>query len=216
MLITIVGASGTGKSTVAKILQQDMNCKDIPLYTTRGARPGEIDGIDYFFKTCEAFHDMIRNNEFIYYEEYSQNRFYGTPKQEILDAIKSSNIYCIVVTPQALRNIEKLVRNENQLYKLYVTANLGTRVKRYIDRCGIENFNFDHMNEINARVNRDFGMFMNMEQVSDFILDNSIEDLQQLKVKCRQVYEHSKIPKEKNILTVSWDKSIDDDYDISH
>ena len=54
-----------------------------------------------------------------------------------------------------------------------VEANLGTRVKRYIDRCGVNKFNFDDKNEIAARVERDYSMFLGLEREVDMVVDNS-------------------------------------------
>ena len=62
-----------------------------------------------------------------------------------------------------------------------VEANLGTRVKRYINRCGVDKFDFDDKNEITARVERDYGMFLGLEKEVDLVVHNNegtnIEDL---------------------------------------
>ena len=47
--------------------------------TTRNPRPGERDGIDYFFVTTEKFEQMIEADELIEYAQYVNN-YYGTPK----------------------------------------------------------------------------------------------------------------------------------------
>lgn len=170
MLIVIVGESGSGKSTIAKTLAERHNVPEIVTYTTRNKRIGEKNGIDYHFVTNDIFQTMIDNNQFIEYEEYSQGRFYGTTKESIIEAA-NNGVSCIVVTPGGMRNIEKIVDN-NKLLKVYLNVPLGERVQRYIKRCGVNKFNFDDMNEINARVNRDFGMFLGIEKEVDTVIDN--------------------------------------------
>lgn len=179
MLIAICGPSGAGKTELSKSLNIYNGSKEVVSYTTRSPRVGEQNGVDYHFVSNETFNNMIQSNEFCEYEEYSQSRFYGTAKNDIISATKSKNIYTTVVTPNGMRAIEDTLRDFNipksNYISVMVNASLGVRVKRYIDRIGSDNFNFDDMNEINARVNRDFGMFLNMEKHCDLVLDNSAD-----------------------------------------
>ena len=46
--------------------------------TTRPQRPGEVDGVDYFFRTREEFEELIRQGQMLEYAEYVGN-YYGTP-----------------------------------------------------------------------------------------------------------------------------------------
>ena len=77
-LIVISGASGVGKGTV---LGQMMKKRD-DLYfsvsaTTRAPRPGEVDGVHYFFISKECFEEMISQDEFLEYDAHAAN-YYGT------------------------------------------------------------------------------------------------------------------------------------------
>jgi len=85
------GPSGAGKGTVCRALR-----KMAPelVYsvsaTTRSPRAGEVDGIDYFFKSKQQFLEMIKNEELLEWAEYVGN-YYGTPAefvQRSLDAGK--------------------------------------------------------------------------------------------------------------------------------
>lgn len=172
MLVAICGPSGAGKTELQKELGR-MGFKEIVSYTTRAPRQGEINGVDYNFVSNEKFQEMINKDTFAEYEEYSQQRFYGTTLEDAQKAASSDEKYAIVLTPNGIRAFEKVIEKKN-LLTVMVTASLGSRVKRYIDRCG-ENFSFDDMNEINARVNRDFGMFLNMERHVDLTFDNSVD-----------------------------------------
>lgn len=173
MLVAICGESGAGKTELQKELGR-MGFNEIVTCTTRAPRAGERDGVDYHFISQQEFERRIKDGEFAEWEEYSQSRFYGTMIADARHAALSNERYAIVVTPNGVRSLEKTV-GRDKLVEVMVTASLGVRVKRYIDRCGADNFNFDDMNEINARVNRDFGMFLNMDRNVDLVLDNSLD-----------------------------------------
>ncbi|MBQ1678504.1 MAG: guanylate kinase [Oscillospiraceae bacterium] len=78
-LIVISGPSGVGKGTVVKALRErDPNVKLSVSATTREIRPGEIDGVHYYFITHEKFEQMIAEDRFLEHAQYVGNR-YGTP-----------------------------------------------------------------------------------------------------------------------------------------
>ena len=75
----ISGPSGVGKSTVLKgLMEKRGNLYFSVSATTRQPRPGEEDGVQYFFRTREEFERMIADNELLEYAEYNGN-YYGTP-----------------------------------------------------------------------------------------------------------------------------------------
>lgn len=80
LLIVLSGPSGVGKGTVRKELfsQKDTAFEYSISMTTRNPREGEIDGIDYFFKSKQEFEDLIAQNKLLEWAEYVGN-YYGTP-----------------------------------------------------------------------------------------------------------------------------------------
>ena len=80
LLIVLSGPSGVGKGTVRKALfdDEETNFKYSISMTTRDKREGEVDGVDYFFKTHEEFEELIEQGKFIEYAKYVGN-YYGTP-----------------------------------------------------------------------------------------------------------------------------------------
>lgn len=79
-LVIVSGFSGAGKGTVmnALISGSDRYALSVSA-TTRQPREGEKEGIAYFFKTKDAFEEMIKNDELLEYACYVDN-YYGTPK----------------------------------------------------------------------------------------------------------------------------------------
>src|SRR5699024_10921481 len=84
LLIVLSGPSGVGKGTVRKAIfdHPDTDFKYSISMTTRQRREGEVDGIDYFFKTKEEFESLIEQDKFIEYAEYVGN-YYGTPVEYV-------------------------------------------------------------------------------------------------------------------------------------
>lgn len=82
-LIVISGPSGVGKGTVVKALRErDPNVKLSVSATTREIRPGEIDGVHYYFISHEKFEGMIAEDRFLEHAQYVGNR-YGTPIEPV-------------------------------------------------------------------------------------------------------------------------------------
>ena len=169
MIIVLLGASGSGKSTIENILSKEFGYKKIVSYTTRPQRIGETNGKDYNFIDNETFQEALGRGLFAEYDEYSQERFYGTLKS---DYVKGNKV--VVLTPNGFRQLKKTFGLD--VYSVLVDTNLGTRMKRYIDRCGVDKFNFDDKNEIAARVERDFGMFLGLEKEVDLVVSNNEND----------------------------------------
>jgi guanylate kinase len=80
LLVVISGPSGVGKGTIRKALFEmpDNNFVYSVSMTTRKPRPGEKEGIDYFFVSRQEFETGIQNGEFLEYAEFV-GEYYGTP-----------------------------------------------------------------------------------------------------------------------------------------
>lgn len=81
-LIVISGPSGGGKGTVVKALKELMPDLGVSVSaTTRAPRPGESDGVEYFFIGRDDFEEMVQDGEILEYTTYCGN-YYGTPRKE--------------------------------------------------------------------------------------------------------------------------------------
>lgn len=91
-LFVISGASGVGKSTV---LEKVMNArKDLAFSvsaTTREPRPGEKEGVNYYFVSKQTFQNMIAGGEFLEYDAHADN-YYGTPRKQLEEKLARANV----------------------------------------------------------------------------------------------------------------------------
>ena len=82
IVFVISGPSGSGKGTVVEILRKKYPNVGVSVSaTSRAPREGEIEGVNYHYKTREQFEELIRNGEVLEYTEYNGN-YYGTLKSE--------------------------------------------------------------------------------------------------------------------------------------
>jgi len=82
-LIVFTGPSGVGKGTVLSEFKK----LEMPYYlsvsaATRAPRPGEVDGVNYFFMSVDDFEQMIREDRLLEYAQYVGN-YYGTPSEPV-------------------------------------------------------------------------------------------------------------------------------------
>lgn len=109
-LFVISGCSGVGKGTVLKEFMA-RNTKDFMLSvscTTRKPRPGEVDGVNYFFMSVEEFQDCIKRDKFLEYAQFAGN-YYGTKQKYINQKFAEGlNIILEIETQGALQVKKKM------------------------------------------------------------------------------------------------------------
>ncbi|MFF2484134.1 guanylate kinase [Paenibacillus sp. NPDC058071] len=107
LLIVLSGPSGVGKGTVCSVLR-----KKVPelVYsvsaTTRSPREGEIDGVNYFFKSREQFQDMIARDALLEHAEYVGN-FYGTPRDFVERTLESGKDVILEIEVQGALKVKE-------------------------------------------------------------------------------------------------------------
>jgi guanylate kinase len=107
-LIVVSGPSGAGKSTLIKAsLESVPELAYSVSATTRGPRPGEVDGKDYIFLSREEFERWIEEGRFLEWAEYSGN-LYGTPEQKVEELLEDGKSVILEIELQGAR----LVRNK--------------------------------------------------------------------------------------------------------
>lgn len=91
LLIIISGPSGAGKGTVYnEVVARRPNIKKSVSVTTRNPRPGEVEGVHYYFRTLEQYQEMIAKGEFLETASVYCN-YYGTPKAPALKMLADGN-----------------------------------------------------------------------------------------------------------------------------
>ena len=82
VVLVISGPSGSGKGTVVEILRELYPDVGVSVSaTTRQPREGEVEGVNYYYKTREEFEKLIEDGEVLEYTQYNGN-YYGTLKSE--------------------------------------------------------------------------------------------------------------------------------------
>ena len=88
-LFIVSGPSGVGKNTILnRIVQEQEHVQYSISATSRAIRPGEKDGVNYYFVTRSRFEQMIAEGELLEYAEYVGN-YYGTPLAPIREAMEN-------------------------------------------------------------------------------------------------------------------------------
>lgn len=99
------GPSGSGKGTVLKeVLRKSDRIVYSVSATSRSPRAGEVDGINYYFKSREEFETLIKADAFIEYTETYGN-YYGTLKSEVEKAIVNGKNIILEIDPVGARNV---------------------------------------------------------------------------------------------------------------
>lgn len=99
------GPSGSGKGTVLKeVLRKSDRIVYSVSATSRSPRAGEVDGINYYFKSREEFETLIKADAFIEFTETYGN-YYGTLKSEVEKAIVNGKNIILEIDPVGARNV---------------------------------------------------------------------------------------------------------------
>ena len=157
------GLSGTGKTTVARIISEFYDLPFIVSCTTRPMRPGEKDGKDYHFVDDHTWNKLSKKEALVATQEFKvacgSVWKYGIKRDDLKDS-------CIMVlTPSG---IHELIAAGYNVVSFYITMSEETRLKRISCR----NDNQSHA-EIARRTKADKAVFKKFSP--DYIIDNSGE-----------------------------------------
>jgi guanylate kinase len=108
-LVVISGPSGVGKDTlIERLRERDPSLRYSISYTTRTPRPGEVDGVSYFFVSRQRFEELIGQGFFLEYATYNGN-YYGTPAAAVQEARAAGHDILLKIEVQGAAQVRKRV-----------------------------------------------------------------------------------------------------------
>ena len=164
MIVVLVGESASGKSTLAKILEQKQpNFSKVVTYTTRPKRNGEVSGVDYHFISNEKFNELVDRNFFVEHTSYRDWQ-YGTA----INFDKGED-KVIILTPAGARTFRAYAEKNPELKKylmvVYLYVDRRSRMLKIIQRG-------DNIDEAYRRNLSDVGQFDAFDREADYTINN--------------------------------------------
>ena len=105
-LTVLAGPTAVGKGTVAAHVREHYpEVRHSVSVTTRPARPGEIDGVHYFFIDDETFDRMLARDELLEWATVHNTHRYGTPRGPVIDAAASGERMLLEIDLQGARQV---------------------------------------------------------------------------------------------------------------
>ena len=201
LLIVLSGPSGVGKGTVRKKIFEDptTSYKYSISMTTRHMREGEIDGVDYFFKTKEEFEALIKDDQFIEYAQYVGN-YYGTPVQYVKDTMEEGHDVFLEIEVEGAKQVRK--KFPDALFIFLAPPSLDDLKERLVGR-GTESDE-----KIQSRVN-EARKEVEMMNLYDYVVVNDEVELAKNRIQSIVEAEHLKESESKlNIEKCYWRSKI--------
>lgn len=107
LLVVLSGPSGVGKGTMVRHLLERLPDATVSTsVTTRPARDGEEDGIDYHFVDLERFEQMAASDELLEHAVYASNH-YGTPRGPVEDAVADGRVVVLEIEVQGAMQVRR-------------------------------------------------------------------------------------------------------------
>ena len=163
-LLILTGSSASGKNTISKkILAKYPNFSKVITTTTRTPRPGETNGVDYYFTDPKKFKEMVKTGEIMEYAQYSGN-FYGTSKSQIQQVLEGKDLIWIIEATMASK-AKEFFPSYNTLV-IYISLPENEAIRRLTTR---------GMNEevIQQRLEQDRINWQNLKEKFEFVIANN-------------------------------------------
>ncbi len=118
LMFILSSPSGAGKTTISRrLLEHDADIRLSISVTTRPARPGEVDGKDYHFRTPAEFDSMVEDNAFLEWAHVFGHS-YGTPKAQIKDGLKAGHDFLFDIDWQGTQQLYQ--RAETDVVRVFL------------------------------------------------------------------------------------------------
>lgn len=192
LLIVLSGPSGVGKGTVRKAIfdHPNTNFRYSISMTTRNARVGEEDGIDYFFKSRDEFEKLIEEDKFIEYAQYVGN-YYGTPVDYVKDTIESGNDIFLEIEVEGAKQVRE--KFPDALFIFLSPPGIKALQERLIKR------GTDSNDVIERRINK-AKEELRLMNLYDYVVVNEDVDEARRRIQCIVEAEHMRRDRVENKL----------------
>ena len=107
-LFVVSGAAGTGKDSVVSALRKaHPEIEKTVSATTRSPRPGEQEGVDYYYRTKEQFQQLIDQDEGVEHNFYNGN-YYGSPRGPIEEELSKGHDVILEIETNGAGHIRRM------------------------------------------------------------------------------------------------------------
>jgi guanylate kinase len=182
LLIVLSGPSGVGKGTVRKEIfsHPDTDFEYSISMTTRLPREGEVDGIDYFFKSREQFEQLIEQGKLLEYAEFVGN-YYGTPVDYVRQTLDAGKDVFLEIEVKGARQVRE--KFPEGLFIFLMPPSL-TELKNRIVTRGTETDDIINNRMLSAREE------IEMMELYDYVVENDQVEHACKRVKAIVTAEH--------------------------
>lgn len=112
-IIIVTAPSGAGKTTIVRYLLQHNETLTFSVSaTTRAARKGEEDGVDYYFITPSEFKQKIVQGAFAEYEMVYKNKYYGTLHEKLNEIWESGRVPLIDIDVKGAKRLKDVFKQD--------------------------------------------------------------------------------------------------------
>lgn len=117
-LFVVSGPSGVGKDSVVKKLRENHPeiAKTVSA-TTRAPRPGEQEGVDYYYRTEDEFRKLLAEDQIVEHNFYNKN-YYGTLRSEVNRHLDAGRMVVLVIDVHGAANIKRMYPGANTIFLL--------------------------------------------------------------------------------------------------
>lgn len=117
-MFIVSAPSGAGKTSLVRRAIDELDDLDVSIsHTTRGRRPGDVDGVDYHFVAREAFEAMIDDDRFLEYAEVFGN-YYGTSVEAVQTSLGGGSDVILEIDWQGAGQVRKKISDVVSIFIL--------------------------------------------------------------------------------------------------
>lgn len=160
MIIAVIGRTGSGKTTILKEIEK-YGYEKIVEFTTRPIRIGEVNDLDYHFKTDEEYVKMIEQDLFAENQEF--NTIYGLWRYGAIKSDFEGGKRIIALGPLQL---QQLWKNNIEVFSIFI----DTPVEQILQRTGTRG---DEIAEVERRIKKDDPIYESLRDKVSLVVDGS-------------------------------------------